>query len=69
MVQQSRQRKRPEARQTVHISFMLSPRDADRMRRAVELDATWTSEWLRRAVAMAINDSEQRAREEGRLLL
>ena len=69
MVQQRRQRKRPEAKQTVHVSFMLSPRDADRMRRAVDLDATWTSEWLRRAVAMAINDSEQRAREEGRLLL
>ena len=69
MVQQRRQRKRAEAKQTVHVSFMLSPRDADRMRRAVDLDATWTSEWLRRAVAMAISDSEQRAREEGRLLL
>ena len=69
MVQQGRQRKRPEARQTVHVSFMLSPRDADRMRRAVDLDSTWTSEWLRRAVAMAISDSEERAREEGRLLL
>ena len=69
MVQQRRQRKRPEAKQTVHVSFMLSPRDADRMKRAVELDATWTSEWLRRAVEMAISDSERRAREEGRLLL
>ena len=69
MVQQRRQRKRAEAKQTVHVSFMLSPRDADRMRRAVDLDGTWTSEWLRRAVAMAIDDSEQRAREEGRLLL
>ena len=69
MVQQRRQRKRAEAKQTVHVSFMLSPRDADRMRRAVDLDATWTSEWLRRAVTMAISDSEQRAREEGRLLL
>ena len=69
MVQQRRQRKRAEAKQTVHVSFMLSPREAERMRRAVELDATWTSEWLRRAVAMAINDSEQRARDEGRLLM
>jgi 5,10-methylenetetrahydrofolate reductase len=69
VVQQRRQRKRAEAKQTVHVSFMLSPRDDERMRRAVELDATWTSEWLRRAVAVAIDDSEQRAREEGRLLL
>ena len=69
MVQQRRQRKRAEVKQTVHISFMLSPREAERMRRAVDLDATWTSEWLRRAVAMAINDSEQRARDEGRLLM
>ena len=67
-MQQRRQRKRAEAKQSVHISFMLSPSDAERMKRAVELDTTWTSEWLRRAVAMAINDSEQRAREEGRLL-
>ena len=69
MVQQRRQRKRAEAKQTVHVSFMLSPREAERMRRAVELDATWTSEWLRRAVAVAITDTEERAREEGRLLL